>query len=63
MLRDILVAWNGVMEELHILFKDNHVSNSKEDGESSIGVTQKKKWEEANLFPNADFSWGSYVDV
>ncbi|KAL9310960.1 putative F-box protein [Arabidopsis thaliana] len=55
MLRDILVAWNGVLEELHILFKDNNVPNSKEDSESSIGGTQKKKWEEANLFPNADF--------
>ncbi|CAL9239733.1 unnamed protein product [Arabidopsis halleri] len=53
MLRGILVAWHGIMEELDILFKDNNVS--KEEGESSISGTQKKKWEEKKLFPNADF--------
>ncbi|CAE5963263.1 unnamed protein product [Arabidopsis arenosa] len=53
MLRDILVTWHGIMEELDILFKDNNVS--KEEGESSIGGTQEKKWEETKLFPNADF--------
>ncbi|XP_010419040.1 PREDICTED: putative F-box protein At1g67390 [Camelina sativa] len=52
MLRNVLVAWNGTMLGLFILFKDKNVY--KEEGESSIGGTQEKNWEE-NLFPNADF--------
>ncbi|XP_010513633.1 PREDICTED: putative F-box protein At1g67390 [Camelina sativa] len=52
MLRNVLAAWNGTMLGLFILFKVKNVS--KEEGESSIGGTQEKNWEE-NLFPNADF--------
>ncbi|XP_010511667.1 PREDICTED: putative F-box protein At1g67390 [Camelina sativa] len=45
--RQILVAWNGILGNLNILFE--------EEGESSIGGTQNKKWEEGKVFPNADF--------
>ncbi|XP_010511668.1 PREDICTED: putative F-box protein At1g67390 [Camelina sativa] len=53
LLRQILVAWNGVLRELHVLFEDTNVS--KEEGESSICGIQNKKWEEGKVFPNADF--------
>ncbi|KAG7586119.1 F-box domain [Arabidopsis thaliana x Arabidopsis arenosa] len=53
MFRQVLVAWNGIMKRLDIFFKHNYVYT--EEGESSIRGTQKKKWEEENLFPNAKF--------
>ncbi|XP_010419042.1 PREDICTED: putative F-box protein At1g67390 [Camelina sativa] len=53
MLRNVLVAWNGIKKGFFILFKDKSVS--KEEGESSIGGTQEEKWVE-NLFRNVDFS-------
>ncbi|XP_010419039.1 PREDICTED: putative F-box protein At1g67390 [Camelina sativa] len=53
LLRQILVAWNGILGDLNILFEDTNAS--KEEGESSIGGIQNKKWEEGKVFPNADF--------
>ncbi|XP_010513636.1 PREDICTED: putative F-box protein At1g67390 [Camelina sativa] len=53
MLRNVLVAWNGIKKGFFILFKDKSVS--KEEGESSFGGTQEEKWVE-NVFRNVDFS-------
>ncbi|XP_010457880.1 PREDICTED: putative F-box protein At1g67390 [Camelina sativa] len=53
MLREVLVAWNGIMRKLEISFTDTNIP--KKEGESSISGAEKKKWEDGQIFPNADF--------
>ncbi|VVB01095.1 unnamed protein product [Arabis nemorensis] len=50
-LKEVLAAWLGEMHELEILLKNNNAC--REEGESSIGRTENKFWEETKPFPNA----------
>ncbi|KAF8103516.1 hypothetical protein N665_0188s0447 [Sinapis alba] len=53
MLKQVLAAWPGDMQEVEILFKGKHAA-SKEN-ESSIGETPNRFWEDTKPFPSAQF--------
>ncbi|KAL0702148.1 hypothetical protein Bca4012_058270 [Brassica carinata] len=53
MLKQVLVAWPGDMQEVEILFKSNNAV--RKESESSLGNTQNTFWEDTKPFPGAQF--------
>ncbi|CAN6936379.1 unnamed protein product [Brassica oleracea var. botrytis] len=53
MLKQVLAAWPGDMQEVEILFKSNNAA--RKESESSIGNTQNTFWEDTKPFPSAQF--------
>ncbi|CAE6195276.1 unnamed protein product [Arabidopsis arenosa] len=53
MLKEVLAAWPDEMQELEILFKKSNAP--RKEGETPIGRTKRKFWEETKPFPNGHF--------